>query len=105
MAKLLIALATTVALVAPAHARPRSAFCEGLWSDTRGAGMMIDDCDLNFISDKDLEWIKLGCGEPGNISSDEQSSCAIRALIVPSTNRRGAKVRKVLKVLNVIGTD
>ena len=105
MKHLLIATAVSIALVGPAAAGSRSAFCMGSWSDTRHAGLMIDDWDLNSISDRDFKWIKLGCGEPGDISSDDQSYCAIRALIVPSTNRDGAKVRKVLKVLNVIGTD
>jgi hypothetical protein len=88
-----------------ADARPRVMICEGQWSDMRTIGLMIGGCDVNFIPAKKLKQIKDVCGEPWNPTGSEENvdvQCRIKAVVVPFTNQRGAKVHKVTKVLRVL---
>jgi hypothetical protein len=90
-----------------AHAASRTMICSGEWVDMRGSGLSIGECDINYISPKELRRIENICGEPGNPYTHENEGvqCRIRALVTPYVNPRGAGVFKVLKVLRVIGNE
>jgi Bacterial SH3 domain len=100
----LIVIALFAMFVATGSAHARVMTCSGDWVDMRAIGLNVGDCDLNSISVKELEKIKDICGEPWNPydQENEGAQCRIKALVVPFTNQRGAKVYKVLKMLRVL---
>ena len=77
--------------------------CSGELMNTREDGDTLGQCDLNFISVKEMDEIEKICGLPGTIDSPAENQCRIRAVIspdpIPAANHR--KLYKVLEVWSV----
>jgi hypothetical protein len=101
---LLTGVAALFLATGTAHAGPRVIYCSGEWTDMRAIGLTIGACDINSISDKKFKLIRSLCGEPWNPSDEKWQEknaphCRIKAIVIPFTNQRGAKVLKAVKVL------
>jgi hypothetical protein len=78
-----------VAVTASSGARAQSIerICSGQFTDMRVIGLTLGDCDLNSISDKEINFIKRMCGEPWNPSDNSNraaSKCKIRVIASPT---------------------
>ena len=78
--------------------------CTGNLTNTRADGVTIAQCDLNFISVKQMDEIKSICGIPGTIDSPAENQCRIRAVVSPDP-RSTADHRKLYKVIEVWSVD
>jgi hypothetical protein len=77
--------------------------CSGNLSNTREDGVTLGQCDLNFLSVKQVTEIEDACGMPGTIDSPTENQCRIRAVVspdpIPNANKR--KLYKVIEVWSV----
>jgi hypothetical protein len=55
--------------------------CTGTLTNTRTDGVTLGDCDLNFISVKQMNEIEETCGIPGTVDSPAENQCRIRAVV------------------------
>jgi len=78
--------------------------CTGELTNTRQDGVTLGQCDLNFISVKEMDEIEKICGIPGTIDSPAENQCRIRAVISPDPSH-AADHRKLYKVLEVWSVD
>jgi len=78
--------------------------CTGELTNTRQDGVTLGQCDLNFISVKEMDEIEKICGIPGTIDSPAENQCTIRAVISPDPSP-AADHRKLYKVLEVWSVD
>jgi hypothetical protein len=78
--------------------------CTGELTNTREDGVTLDQCDLNFISVKEMDEIEKICGIPGTIDSPAENQCRIRVVASPDPSR-AADHRKLYKVLEVWSVD
>jgi len=78
--------------------------CTGELTTTREDGVTLGQCDLNFISVKEMDEIEKICGIPGTIDSPAENQCTIRAVISPDPSP-AADHRKLYKVLEVWSVD
>lgn len=95
-----LAIVVLVLLTGAASADIRRV-CSGEFTDMRAIGLTLSDCDLNFISDPDADYVRQRCGEPWTIDSEGTAkSCTIAILAGPRRpNIRGVPVYAVRKVL------
>jgi hypothetical protein len=78
--------------------------CNGNLTNTRADGVTLGNCDLNFISVKQMNEIVNVCGLPGTVDSPPENQCRIRAVASPDTISTADK-RKLHKVLELWSVD
>jgi hypothetical protein len=78
--------------------------CSGNLTNTRDDGITLGQCDLNFLSVKDINSIEDICGIPGTIDTPSETKCRIRATVSPQTSR-AADHRELYRVLDVLTVD
>ena len=77
--------------------------CNGSLTNTRADGVTLGQCDLNFISVKQMDEIQTVCGIPGTVDTPAENQCRIRAVVSPdpiATADHG-KLYKVLELWSV----
>jgi hypothetical protein len=78
--------------------------CTGNLTNTREDGVTLGQCDLNFISVKQMTEIENVCGLPGTVDSPAENQCRIKA-VVSSDPSSTADHRKLYKVIEVWSVD
>ena len=78
--------------------------CSGELTNTREDGVTLGQCDLNFISVKEMNEIEHECGIPGTIDSPAEGKCRIRAIVSPNSTP-AADHRNLYRVLEVWSVD
>jgi hypothetical protein len=78
--------------------------CIGSLTNTREDGITLGQCDLNFLSVKDVSSIEDVCGIPGTIDTPTETKCRIKATVSPQTSR-AADRRELYRVLDVLTID
>jgi len=78
--------------------------CSGSLSNTREDGVTLGNCDLNFITIKEMTEVEDTCGIPGTIDSPAENQCRIRAVVSPDPSPT-ADHRKLYKVIEVWSVD
>ena len=66
--------------------------------------MTLGNCDLNFITVKEMTEVEDTCGIPGTIDSPAENQCRIRAVVSPDPSPT-ADHRKLYKVIEVWSVD
>jgi hypothetical protein len=74
--------------------------CTGNLTNTRADGVTLGQCDLNFISVKQMDEVESVCGLPGTVDSPAENQCRIRAVASPDPISTADK-RKLYKVLEL----
>jgi hypothetical protein len=69
----------------------------------RADGVTLGQCDLNFVSVKQMDEIENVCGLPGTIDTPAENQCRIRAVVWPAAT--SADHRLLYKVLEVWSVD
>jgi len=57
--------------------------CNGSLTNSRAEGVTLGQCDLNFLSVKEMTEIENVCGIPGTVDTPAENQCRIRAVIAP----------------------
>jgi hypothetical protein len=78
--------------------------CNGNLTNTRADGVTLGQCDLNFISVKQMDEIESVCGLPGTVDTPAENQCRIRA-VVSSEPVSAADHSKLYKVIEVWSVD
>jgi len=78
--------------------------CNGSLTNTRADGVTLGQCDLNFISVKQMDEIQTVCGIPGTIDTPTENQYRIRAVVSPDPITT-ADHRKLYKVLELWSVD
>jgi hypothetical protein len=78
--------------------------CSGELTNTRADGVTLGQCDLNFISVKEMTEIESACGIPGTVDTLAENQCRIRAIVSPNSTR-AADHRNLYRVLEVWSVD
>jgi len=78
--------------------------CTGDLTNTREDGVTLGECDLNFLSLRQMTEIENVCGIAGTADSPAENQCRIRAVVSPDPSR-AADHRKLYKVLDVLTVD
>jgi hypothetical protein len=78
--------------------------CSGNLTNTRENGVTLGDCDLNFITVKQMDEIVSTCGIPGTIDTPAENQCRIRAVVSPDPISTTDK-RRLYKVLELWSVD
>jgi hypothetical protein len=78
--------------------------CSGNLINAREDGVTLAQCDLNFISVKQMTEIEGTCGIPGTIDTPAENQCRIRAVVAPDPISTADK-RKLYKVLELWSVD
>ena len=78
--------------------------CNGYLMNTRTDGLTLGECDLNFISVKEMTEIENVCGIPGAVDTPAENQCRIRAIVSPDSTLT-ADHRKLYRVLEVWAVD
>ena len=78
--------------------------CSGELINTRTDGVTLGQCDLNFISVKQMDEIRNVCGLPGTVDTPAENQCRIRAVVSPDPISTADK-RKLYKVLELWSVD
>jgi hypothetical protein len=78
--------------------------CSGNLTNTRADGVTLGQCDLNFLSVKQITEIEDLCGIPGTTDSPAENQCRIRAVVSPDPIPTADK-RKLYKVIEVWSVD
>ena len=78
--------------------------CTGELTNTRTEGITLGQCDLNFISVKQMDEIRNVCGLPGTVDTPAENQCRIRAVVSPDPISTADK-RKLYKVLELWSVD
>jgi hypothetical protein len=77
--------------------------CSGNLTTTQADGDTLGQCDLNFISVKEMTEIENVCGIPGTVDTPAENQCRIRAVVspdpIPTANKK--KLYKVIEVWSV----
>jgi hypothetical protein len=73
--------------------------CIGNLTNTREDGITLGQCDLNFLSVKDINSIEDICGIPGTIDTPTEAKCRIKATVSSQTSR-AADRRELYRVLD-----
>ncbi len=95
----------SLGMIADANAAPTlRVTCTGNLTNTRADGVTLGDCDLNFISVKQMTEIVNVCGLPGTLDSPPENQCRIKAAVSPVAISTADK-RKLYKVLEVWSVD
>src|SRR6516225_3584463 len=78
--------------------------CSGTLTNTRADGVTLGQCDLNFISVKEMTELENVCGIPGTVDTPVENQCRIRAVVSPDPSP-AADHRKLYRVLEVWSVD
>lgn len=78
--------------------------CSGSLTNTRTAGVTLGQCDLNFLSVKEMTEIENACGIPGTIDTPAENQCRLRAVVSPDPTAT-ADHQKLYKVLELWSVD
>ena len=78
--------------------------CTGELTNTPKDGVTLGQCDLNFISVKQMDEIENVCGLPGTVDSPAGNQCRIKAVVSPDQISTADK-RKLYKVLELWSVD
>ena len=78
--------------------------CNGSLTNTSADGVTLGQCNLNFISVKQMDEIESICGIPGTIDTPAENQCRIRAVVSPDPIPT-ADHRKLYKVIEVWSVD
>jgi hypothetical protein len=78
--------------------------CTGTLINTREDGVTLGNCDLNFITMKEMTEIENTCGIPGTIDTPAENQCRIKAVVAPDPISTATKV-KLYKVLELWSVD
>jgi hypothetical protein len=78
--------------------------CSGSLTNTRADGVTLGQCDLNFISVKQMNEIENVCGLPGTVDTPAENQCRIRAIVSPDPISTTDK-RKLFKVIELWSVD
>lgn len=78
--------------------------CSGNLTNTRADGVTLGNCDLNFITIKEMTEVEDTCGIPGTIDTPAENQCRIRAVVSPDPTSTADK-RKLYKVIEVWSVD
>ena len=78
--------------------------CTGELTDTRKDGVTLGECDLNFITVKQMNEIEDVCGIPGTVDTPAANQCRIRVVVSADPTSTGDH-RKLYKVLEVWSVD
>jgi len=78
--------------------------CSGELTNARTDGVTLGQCDLNFISVKQMDEIRNVCGLPGTVDSPAENQCRIRAVVSPDPIS-AADHRKLYKVIELWSVD
>ncbi len=57
--------------------------CTGNLTNTRTDGITLGNCDLNFISVKQMDEIERVCGLFGTVDTPAENQCRIKSLVSP----------------------
>jgi hypothetical protein len=57
--------------------------CSGNLTNTREDGVTLGQCDLNFLSVKQMTEIEDTCGIPRTVDTPAENQCRIRAIVAP----------------------
>jgi hypothetical protein len=74
--------------------------CNGNVTNTRADGITLGQCDLNFVSVKEMTEVENICGIPGTVDTPPKNQCRIRAVVSPDPTS-AADHKKLYKVLEV----
>ena len=78
--------------------------CSGSLTNTQADGDTLGQCDLNFISVKEMSEIENVCGIPGTVDTPAENQCRIRAVVSPDQIST-ADHKKLYKVIEVWSVD
>ena len=78
--------------------------CKGDLTNTRENGVTLGDCDLNFITVKEMTEIENTCGIPGTADTPAENQCRIKAVVSPDLISTADK-RKLHKVIELWSVD
>jgi len=78
--------------------------CSGNLTNSRADGVTLGQCDLNFLSVKQMDEIESVCGIPGTPDTPAENQCRIRAVVSPDATS-AADHRPLYKVLEVWSVD
>jgi hypothetical protein len=78
--------------------------CTGELTNTPTDGVTLGQCDLNFISVKQMDEIERVCGLFGTVDTPAENQCRIRVAVSPDQISTADK-RKLYKVLEVWSVD
>jgi hypothetical protein len=78
--------------------------CSGNLTNTRADGVTLGNCDLNFITVKEMTEVEDTCGIPGTVDTPVENQCRIRAVVSPDPIPTADK-RKLYKVIEVWSVD
>jgi hypothetical protein len=78
--------------------------CSGSLINTRADGITLGQCDLNFISVKQMNEIEDVCGTPGTTVTPAENQCRIRAVVSPNATP-AADHKQLYRVLEVWSVD
>ena len=78
--------------------------CTGSLTNSRADGVTLGQCDLNFLSLKEMTEIENVCGIPGTADTPAENQCRIRAVVSPDP-AAAADHRKLYKVLELRSVD
>ena len=78
--------------------------CSGNLTNTPADGVTLGQCDLNFISVKEMTEIENVCGIFGTVDTPAENQCRIRAVVSPDPSP-AADHRKLYRVLEVWSLD
>ena len=78
--------------------------CTGQLTNTPADGVTLGQCDLNFISVKQMDEIESVCGLFGTIDTPAENQCRIKAVVSPDPISTKDK-RKLYKVLELWSVD
>jgi hypothetical protein len=78
--------------------------CGGNLTNTREDGVTLGQCDLNFLSVKQITEIENVCGIPGTIDSPAENQCRIRAVVSPNSTPTAdhSKLFRVIDVWSIV---
>jgi hypothetical protein len=78
--------------------------CSGNLTNTRADGVTLGQCDLNFLSVKEMSEIENICGIPGTVDTPAEPQCRIRAVVSPDPTP-ASDHRKLYKALELWSVD
>ena len=78
--------------------------CSGSLTNSRTDGVTLGQCDLNFLSVKEMIEIENVCGIPGTVDTPAENQCRIRAVVAPDPIA-AADHRKLYKALELWSVD
>jgi hypothetical protein len=78
--------------------------CSGNLTNTRTDGVTLSQCDLNFLSVKQMDEIESVCGIPGTTDTPAENQCRIKA-VVSANATPAADHRQLYRVLEVWSVD